>query len=154
MSRRLYLCLAMLLISGTAGASQATGAPIEASTAKSTDQIRLEIRGRGVTVEIRSPRGVGSGKLFRVASAWPETMSVQLKAFREVEHFRATSGATTLICAIERPEGVVWQRVCRLNGGTVDPPTVSGEDFQIDFPSALFASNPDEIVLEWVDFWR
>jgi len=154
MSRRISLCLAMLLISGTAGAAQATGAPIEASTAKSTDQIRLEIHGRGVTVEIRSPGGAGSGTLFRVAPAWPETVNVQLMAFREVEFFRASSGATTLICAIERPEDVVSQRVCRLNGGTVEPPAVSGEDFQIALPSALFASNPDEIVLEWVDYWR
>ena len=79
---------------------------------------------------------------------------MRLKAFRELEHFRATSGATTLICAIERRDGFVPEHVCRLNGEAVDPPAVAGNDFQIVLPPALFASKPGEVVIEWVDYWR
>ena len=41
-----------------------------------------------------------------------------------------------------------------MNGKAVDPPSVVGEDFHITLASALFASNPGELVLEWVDCWR
>ena len=105
-------------------------------------------------MEIRSPSGVGSGKLSRIASAWPDAVTVRLKGFREIEHFRATSGATTLICAIERREGLVAERVCPLNGEAVDAPSVVGKDFHITLAPGLFASNPGELVIEWVDYWR
>jgi hypothetical protein len=146
-----FLALALTLF---AVPIEAAAPSIEASAAKPTDGIRIRAHGHVVTVEVRSPSGVGSGKLSRAASAWPGAVNVRLKAFREIEHFRATAGATTLICALERREGVVSERVCRLNGEAADPPTIAGKDFQIVLPAALFASNPDEIVLEWVDYWR
>jgi hypothetical protein len=83
-----------------------------------------------------------------------EAVNVRLKAFRDLEHVRATSGAITLICAIERREGFVAEHVCRSNGEAVDPPAVAGRNFHIVVRPALFASNPDEVVIEWVHYWR
>jgi len=31
---------------------------------------------------------------------------------------------------------------------------VAGEDFRIVLLSVLLASNPAEVVIEWVDYWR
>ena len=151
---RLQLAFLAFGLTVFAGSISAAAPSIEASAAKPTDAIRIRVHGHLVTVEVRSPSGVGSGKLSRATAAWPGAVSVRLKAFREIEHFRATAGATTLICALERREGVVSERVCRLNGDVVDPPKIAGKDFQIALPAALFTSNPDEIVLEWVDYWR
>jgi len=49
---------------------------------------------------------------------------------------------------------VTSQRVCRLEGEVVDPPRQVGSDFVISIPAGLLVSNPNEIVLEWVDYWR
>ena len=123
--------------------------------AKTTDTTRVtQKKGEIVVLEVRSPNGVGSGRLSRTGAAWPGSISVRLRGFREIEHFRASTSSMSLICALERPEGVVAERVCRLEGDTLDALKVSGKDFIIALPPALFASNPDEIVLEWVDFWR
>jgi hypothetical protein len=127
---------------------------IRFSPAKSTDSTRVATKGNTVVLEVRSPSGVGSGRLLRVASAWPEVLTVRLKGFREIEHFRASSSSVSLICALERLEGVASQRVCRLEGEVVGAPRQVGADFVITIPAGLFGSNPQEIVLEWVDYWR
>ena len=127
---------------------------IRFSPAKPTDSTRVTQKGAAVILEVRSPSGVGSGKLLRLGSAWPKSMSVRLKGFREIEHFRASTTSVSLICALERPEGLVSERVCRLEGEVVDAPKASGKDFLIVLPAALLEPNPDEIVLEWVDYWR
>jgi hypothetical protein len=127
---------------------------IRFSPAKSTDSTRVATKGNTVVLEVRSPSGVGSGRLLRVASAWPEILTVRLKGFREIEHFRASSSSVSLICALERLEGVTSQRVCRLEGEVVDAPRQVGSDFVIMIPAGLFVSNPQEVVLEWVDYWR
>ena len=127
---------------------------IRFSPAKSTDSTHVTHKGNTVVLEVRSPNGVGSGRLSRVGSAWPEAMSVRLKGFREIEHFRASTTSASLICALERLEGVASQRVCRLEGEVVEAPRQVGSDFVISIPAALFVSKPNEIVLEWVDYWR
>jgi len=127
---------------------------IRFSPAKSTDSTRVTHKGNTVVLEVRSPSGVGSGRLSRAGAAWPKGMSVRLKGFREIEHFRASATSVSLICALERLEGVASQRVCRLEGEVMDAPRQTGSDFVISMPAALFASSPNEIVLEWVDYWR
>jgi hypothetical protein len=127
---------------------------IRFSPTKSTDSARVTQKGNTVVLEVHSPNGVGSGRLSRVGVAWPDVVNVRLKGFREIEHFRASSSSASFICDLERLEGVTSQRVCRLEGEVVDAPGQVGSDFVISIPAALFVSNPQEIVLEWVDYWR
>jgi len=127
---------------------------IRFSPAKPADSTRVTQKGNTVVLEVHSPNGVGSGRLSRVGAAWPEVVNVRLKGFREIEHFRASTSSAAFICALERLEGVTSQRVCRLEGEVVDAPRQVGSDFVISIPAALFVSNPQEVVLEWVDYWR
>jgi len=143
--------LAFLLVAMSTWAQQDS---IRFSPAKSTDSTRVTHKGNTVVLEVHSPSGVGSGRLSRAGAAWPKGMSVRLKGFREIEHFRASATSVSLICALERLEGVASQRVCRLEGEVMDAPRQTGSDFVISMPAALFASSPNEIVLEWVDYWR
>jgi len=127
---------------------------IRFSPAKATDSTRVTHKGNTVVLEVHSPSGVGSGRLSRAGPAWPKSISVRLKGFREIEHFRASTTSVSLICALERLEGVASQRVCRLEGEVMEAPRQTGSDFVILMPAVLFASSPNEIVLEWVDYWR
>lgn len=65
----------------------------------------------------------------------------------------STAKPTDEIRLRARGRGVAAE-VRSLNGEAVDPPAVAGKDFHIALPPALFASNPGEIMLEWVDYWR
>ena len=154
MRRHSSVIVAALAFSLAVTSSWAQHDSIRFSPAKSTDSTRVTHKGNTVVLEVHSPSGVGSGRLSRAGPAWPKSISVRLKGFREIEHFRASTTSVSLICALERLEGVASQRVCRLEGEVMEAPRQTGSDFVISMPAVLFASSPNEIVLEWVDYWR
>jgi len=126
-------------------------AAVTAAAAKRTDSLQLR---KGV-LEIRSPSGVGSGQLLSDDGAWPTApMTVRLKGFREIEHFRATAGALTFLCEVERAGGVSTTRRCRLGDKPAGEVQLADNGFVVTIPAALFAEAGEGIVLEWVDYWR
>jgi hypothetical protein len=125
---------------------------LQAVPAKRTDSMAVKNNGR--TVEIRSPSGVGSGELKRIGQAWPASLTIRLKGLNQLEHFRVTAGDVSLVCALERLEGVSSQRACRLGDASLQPPAQRGRDFEVSLPPELLATHEDSMVVEWVDSWR
>ena len=119
--------------------------------AKHTDS--MVVRKQGRVLEIKSPSGVGSGELLRNGPAWPSALTVRLAGPRQLEHFRMSAGALSLVCVLERPGGVTSLRTCRLGATTVDPPLETAAGFEVKVPSELLATREDSIVVEWVDAW-
>lgn len=145
---RIYTRRAALL--GIALCSLPAAAAVEAVPAKSTDSMQVR---NGVLV-IRSPSGVGSGQLLSDDGRWPAGMTVRLRGFREIEHFRATAGGQSLICSLERPGGVSTERPCRLGGKPAGSVEITDGGFRLSLPQALFTSAEEGVVIEWVDHWR
>ena len=105
-------------------------------------------------VEIRSPSGVGSGELKRGGKEWPTSLKFQIKGLNQLEHFRVTAGDISLVCALERLDGVSSQRVCRVGDQSVQPPVQRRKDFEVAVPPELLATHEESMVVEWVDSWR
>jgi hypothetical protein len=114
----------------------------------------MTLKSRGKVLEIRSPSGVGSGELVRKDAPWPASMKVRLKGLKALEHFRMTAGDLSLVCALERLDGVSSQRVCRLGGENVQAPAEIADGFEVSVPGELLATQEESIVVEWVDSWR
>ena len=125
---------------------------LQAMAAKRTDT--MTVKGKGHVVEIRSPSGVGSGELKRGGKEWPTSLKFQIKGLNQLEHFRVTAGDISLVCALERLDGVSSQRVCRVGDHSVQPPVQSGKDFEVAVPPELLATHEESMVVEWVDSWR
>lgn len=147
---RLAAC-ATLLGLALCAAGSAAGAGIKAEPAKRTDSMQLRKGG----LEILSPSGVGSGQLLSEDGTWPSApMTVRLKGFREIEHFRASAGALTFLCEIERAGGVSTTRQCRLGDKAAGEVRLADNGFVLTIPAELFARAEEGVVLEWVDRWR
>lgn len=132
-------------------AASGAGAALTAVAAKTTDSVQLR---KGV-LEIQSPSGVGSGQLLSDDGKWPGTpMTVHLKGFSEIEHFRATAGALTLLCELQREGGVSTTRYCRLGKESAGEVQLVDDGFTVSIPAALFQAAEDTVILEWVDNWR
>ena len=127
-------------------------AALQAVAAKRTDT--MTVKGKGHVVEIRSPSGVGSGELKRVGQEWPTSLKFQIRGLNQLEHFRVTAGDMSLVCALERLDGVSSQRVCRVGEQSVQPPVQTGKDFEVVVPPELLATHEESMVVEWVDSWR
>ena len=125
---------------------------VRAVPAKRTDSMSLKSQGK--VLEIHSPSGVGSGQLVRRDGPWPASMKVRLKGLKALEHFRMTAGDLSLVCALERMDGVSSQRVCRLGGESVQAPAEVAAGFEVIVPPELLATHEESIVVEWVDSWR
>ena len=142
---------------GTAGPACAEDSAVPSilvDKRRAADRIGVGEAGEKATILIRSARGIGRAVLFRGKRAWPGAVTVRLESFREIEHFHVTAGATTLICELERREAAPAEQVCRLDGEPAEPPVVAGVDIDIALPPALFASNPEELAVDWIDHFR
>ncbi|MCW5620047.1 MAG: hypothetical protein KIS79_02940 [Burkholderiales bacterium] len=143
---RLHAALLGIALYGLSAGATA----VEAIPAKSTDNMQVR---NGVLV-IHSPSGVGSGQLLSNDGKWPAGMTVRLRGFREIEHFRATAGTLSLICALHRAGGVSTERPCRLGDKPAGAVKITEGGFELSLPPALFTSVEEAVVIEWVDYWR
>jgi hypothetical protein len=130
----------------------------------------VESTSEKLVTEIRSARGIGRGSILSPGASWPEQVSVQL-------HLRGLESLTV------EADGVVWEvQVSSSPPHTVTSgyknseltaestewavyvmpdkkavskiPLPEGQFFEIILPRKLFESNPSEIKLAWVDFYR
>ena len=127
-------------------------AAVQAVPAKRTDQ--MKVKQQGALIEIRSPSGVGSGVLKRGGAAWPRAMKFEVRGLDQLEHCRVTAGDMSLVCGLERKEGVAAERVCRVGDRAVQPPVERGSVFEVVVPPELLATHEDSMVVEWVNSWR
>lgn len=157
-------------------AAQSSASP----AAKAFVAIQAAPPGTGVTfqlerdatiVDVASEVGIGRTVLTRTADAWPPALRIRLR-FKGLELFRVTAEETTVQWSVAstRPHEV---RTSRVRGSDETPlakgdplfaelhivakelaiPLTSGY-FEVAVPTKLLASNPRELRLQWIDFYR
>ncbi len=130
-----------------------------------------------VLVTITCPFGIDQGVLRRSAETWPEKVRIRLR-LSGLESFKAANGTTEIRWSVSNskdrrtsvslrtgpgissgartrilaPDSPYWTTVL-VGAGTQQNPS-SASYMEVSLPPKLFANNPREIRLHWVDFYR
>jgi hypothetical protein len=123
-----------------------------------------------LVTEIRSLRGIGRGAIAAPGQSWPDEVILQLH-LRGLESlsveadgviwevnvssspkYTVTSRYTNADQASVTEEPIVYVMPDKQSVSTI--PLPEGQFFEIVLPRKLFDSNPAEIKLAWVDFYR
>lgn len=117
-------------------------------------------------VDVRCERGIDQGVLRRTGDHWPKEIVLQLN-LRGLESLKVTSGNVTLEWSVpssgEGPANALLRsgkRVSTLAPGDplfTEVRRVKDKDqqfFQVSIPAKLLDSNPTQIRLQWIDFYR
>lgn len=143
-------------------------AELEASTRKDTSRVRIEQSGGNTVLDITSKTGIGVATITRKSEKWPETILVRLH-LRGLESFKVENGKLAVEWSVSG-SGKSASRVTLREGRKETPidqtsPYFSasekvvgkgdkGGHFEVPLPAKLFAGNPEEITLRWIDFYR
>jgi hypothetical protein len=162
------------------GATDATG--LEARDVREGTKVAFEGNGEQAFVDIRCERGIDRCTLARKGEHWPKQVTLRLH-LRGLESFQATAGNTTISWAVassgehaSRSSLTSGKRNVELEPGdpyhTVARPVASPDSiritkkegspsqvvipncFQVPLPAKLLEGNPEQLQLQWIDFYR
>lgn len=144
---------------------------IRVSTRRGDSRVRcLELEG-SLILDVTSGSGIGNATLRREAEAWPVPMRVRLH-LKGLESFRVRAGDVTVEWSVSSTADQA-SRVslhasgdeialdntspyftdARIVGGNGRIPLTGGY-IEVPLPSRLFKDNPEEITIQWIDFYR
>lgn len=160
-------------------APDATG--LEARDVREGTKVSLEGNDEQAFVDIRCERGIDRCTLARKGEHWPKQVTLRLH-LRGLESFKATVGNTTISWAVassgehaSRSSLTSGKRNVELEPGdpyhTVARPVPSTDAvritkegtqaqvvvpncFQVPIPAKLLEGNPEQLQLQWIDFYR
>lgn len=146
--------------------------PAFSATARRTDtRIRFELGDERTIVDVTSAFGIDRATIRRESSEWPKKILVRLH-LRGLESFQAGGEQVTVEWAVSstgehEPSAALisGKRVAAITPESPyytaivivgNEPKIPLEDgfFEIPLPAKLFAGNPQEITLSWIDFYR
>ncbi len=126
-------------------------------------------------VEIKCERGIDRCDLKRVGTQWPSNVVLQLR-LKGLESLKVTTGNRTLEWSVASTGAneshctlISGKRVAQLNSesplytvarlvSTSDKPNaqipLANGHFEVPLPAKLFEDNPEQIHLQWIDFYR
>ncbi|WP_425615973.1 hypothetical protein NA78x_005910 [Anatilimnocola sp. NA78] len=155
--------------------SATTDSPtISASETQLGTSIVIAAEGERTVIDVRCERGIDRNTIKRTSDAWPKSIVVRLR-LKGLESFSVKKDNFSLNCSV--PSSGEPKSHCELSSGNrqavlepADPlylkarlvstgktePKVPLENgyFEIELPAKLFADNPPQIDLQWVDFYR
>ena len=147
----------------------------EVVTKRADDRVEFVNRDEQTTISVRSPFGIGSAVVTRVADAWPERMALRLR-LKGLENLKVSNGKTEFVGELvgadkrrflraavdaDRKELPDFAKLseCEIRavGSDGKPskqvPLIDGY-FEVQLPRMIFADNPKSITIHWVDFYR
>jgi len=148
----------------------------EATVRNRGDRLTIAVERDTATLDVTSPRGIGSATIDRKERDWPKHVVVRLR-LRGLESFRVTAGETTLAVEVQshgnharllalwqgREEGPrlttdspYWTEVKMLDaeGNPATKIPLTGGYFEITLPRKLLEGNAQSLSLRWIDFLR
>ncbi len=159
----------LLLASSAAAVSQ----PVTYSVAPGKDDARVTYQASGgdVTVEVRSPSGIGNAHLSQTGGSTPTSVTIRLY-LKGLEQLTFEYPGATVMASVSTHDGSVSESVS-VNGGADQPigpdspywmavkivaadtaiPLKDGY-FEAQAPKDFFATASREFALRWVDFYR
>ncbi len=168
---RAGVLVACLYGPATLGA-EADGAPgFEASAGRDDTRVELLVEDDTLVVGITSRFGIDRITITRLDDKWPAAMLVRMH-LKGLESFRATAGKSVLAVSVSSttPQRTILslssngqELEVRKNTPTATAVRIVGEvkaiplqngHFMVWLPVILFENNPEEIRLEWIDFYR
>lgn len=148
---------------------------ITAQAGRDETKIRVLTEEQGTVVDIVCPRGIDKATLIRTGAAWPSPVIVRLH-LKGLESFQAVGGAEKIKWSVSSSDAtnrVEMQEGETLTGGVFDLgdgphnkgkmlivdsprqiPLQEGGYFELWLPVKLFAENPAQLDLQWIDFYR
>ncbi len=172
---RISLVLALLtggcLLLAACVAVPAASITYTVTPGKEDAKVTYQASGRDVTVEIRSPSGIGSAQLAQTGGTAPTSLTMRLY-LKGLEQFTFQYPAATVTAAVSSHDGSVSESVS-IQGGAAQPigpdspywmpvkigaadtsiPLQDGY-FQVQAPRAFLEAASREFALHWVDFYR
>jgi hypothetical protein len=154
------------LLCATAAQAEDAKPAVEAKEFREGTKVTIVGDAQQTSVEIRCERGIDTCVLQRTGEHWPAKIEFQLH-LRGLESLRVTSGNATLEWSVpssgEQPGRATLhsgKRVSQLAAG--DPlftlaKQVKGKDaryFLVPIPAKLLAENPEQMKVQWIDFYR
>ena len=143
----------------------------EIKTKKSADQVKVKIGNDSATFDVSSPSGIGGVTVTLAKGKWPTTVVLRLH-LSGLESLAVSSGKTKLAGSVlshsgntrrlyltedrkqgEREPGTEI-KVLDAAGKPVKGLPGKGGYFEITLPKALLDSQPKNVELGWIDFYR
>jgi len=144
---------------------------LQATLKRAGSRVSFETVGEQTVIDITSKSGIDTATLRRQAGGWPNPMVVRLH-LKGLEMFRARGAAVAVEWSVsssgDHPSRVSLREgneetpidkgnplftELRIVGGGGKVPLADGY-FEVPLPAKLFEGNPQEITLEWIDFYR
>ena len=127
----------------------------------------------GLVLEIRSPRGIGRATIIRRNATWPMVTKVRLH-LRGLEGFQATVDGDGIGVSVSSSAAEQSIRAHAIKQGRESTQLKPGGDgwpetkvvakqkriplrdgyIEITLPASLFQGNPEQLSLQWIDFYR
>ncbi|QDS88312.1 hypothetical protein EC9_25020 [Rosistilla ulvae] len=181
MVNRLALLIAILMategIACDLPASEGAMPQFIITTKRSDDKVVVSQQGAETRFAIQCPFGIGRAVIRRTADAWPSDVTIRLY-LKGLEDFRIDNGSIVLQAFVASSdkdgsaaktvliEGDASREIDRSNPYWIEIRRGSGdvrsEDdgkpeeryFDLRLPQAIFLTNPVELKLRWIDFYR
>lgn len=164
---RVIVAMCLLLAVLAAG-----GAELLRATAKGDgNAIRVRARDDVGYLVVRSRKGIGSAEVGRVGAKWPAKVVLQLH-LKGLENLSVTSGKDVLRVAVSSTKGnpirvslIQDSKEVKVEKESVywSAPTMVAKEkriplvdgyFEFVVPAKLLEGNPQQIKIEWIDFYR
>ena len=163
------ILIGVLLCGGATGAegNELQAASLQATVERADSRVQFMVEGAATIIDVSSNFGIGRATIKRQAKKWPAQILVRLH-LRGLESFKASCNEVAVEWSVssnaEKANRVaLWQgsREMEIQHGSpyftaarvVGDPLQRGH-FEIPLPAKLLEGNPQQISLQWIDFYR
>ncbi len=138
---------------------------------KDDAKVSYQVSGGDVTVEVRSPSGIGSAQLSQTGGPAPTSVTTKLY-LKGLEQFTFEYPGATVTASVSSHDGSISESVS-VDGGAAQPivpsspywmtVTINPSDlsiplkdgyFEVQVPEDFLTSASREFTMNWVDFYR
>lgn len=155
---------------GNTSAVPATNDSLMASVTQPGTEIRFLTEDATTVIDITSESGLGKLSIERKSKDWPKQIHVRLH-LHGLESFQAARNDGVFEWSIasggDHGQRMTWRsgrehsKLVPSSSSYTEVKMVGGDSiplkngyFEVALPEALFATNPDQISLRWIDFYR
>ncbi|MBI1249053.1 hypothetical protein GC197_14575 [bacterium] len=164
------LLIAIFLLVGICSQARAADTGFNVKTGRDDSRIQIESEGEKTIFDITSEFGIDRATIQRKSKEWPKTILLRLH-LNGLESLKISSGNVAVQLSLgtgnhvirtvlvsekrvaEVPKDSPYFAEVRIVGGNGKIPLKDGY-FEVALPSKLLEENPDEIKLQWIDFYR
>lgn len=157
------------------GALSAGEPKFNVATKRADDRIDVSSKGATTTFSVRSPTGIGSATISRMAGDWPERLILRLH-LQGLEGLKVSNGQLEFVAEVVAQDKKRFLQVTKnsqpgkppepkkladyeihsfeKNGKPTQVVPLQDGYFEVRLPKELFTDDPKSITINWIDFYR